>query len=349
MTVGVTPCHPNLLSSCLEEESAAWTRQIRGMSVTELCDSKAGDIPHPSISPTFWAPGSPIQLSVGFLGDSSRTQNRLSCVALGKGQFTPPMPDQCRALSSHGQILVCLNLMALKKKTSVGLILITPRDPAPTHRSVGTWQVVAVLGITWNCAEWPQTQQWHWVWSINILVNTTGLYLVTHWQPPSCISSTTRSSFSDWDKQSIWKVEAGGSGSWSALGLLLTCVSSLVLVEASLGAHLGPSHAHQGPEEAATNYGSLCNSKQVAIASHRHCLTLTRTRFSPKRHQNQHTQWLASDNIRAGSNELHKWHIQRKISGGTRPCWDKFNFVWSVLAHQLVHCCWGWPLTWMCE
>ena len=36
-----------------------------------------------------------------------------------------------------------------------------------------------------------------------------------------------------------------------------------VMVEASLGAQLGPLHAPSGPAETATNYGSFCSSKQV--------------------------------------------------------------------------------------
>ena len=36
-----------------------------------------------------------------------------------------------------------------------------------------------------------------------------------------------------------------------------------VVVEASLGLQLGPSHTHPGPAEAATNCGLLCSSKEV--------------------------------------------------------------------------------------
>lgn len=39
---------------------------------------------------------------------------------------------------------------------------------------------------------------------------------------------------------------------------------TFVLVEASLGTQLGPSHAHSGPAEPATNCGLLFSSKQVA-------------------------------------------------------------------------------------
>ena len=47
---------------------------------------------------------------------------------------------------------------------------------------------------------------------------------------------------------------------WDFAGLL----PGSVLVEHYIGMQLGPSDTHPGPSEAATNYGSICDSKQVA-------------------------------------------------------------------------------------
>ena len=48
-------------------------------------------------------------------------------------------------------------------------------------------------------------------------------------------------------------MEAGGGGSWDALGLLLPL--NLVLAKASLGMQHKPFCVHPGPEEATTNCG----------------------------------------------------------------------------------------------
>ena len=50
--------------------------------------------------------------------------------------------------------------------------------------------------------------------------------------------------------------------------------------------------------------------------------------------QKQHNQWQASDYIEERSKRLHKWHIQRETSAGTKTCWGKFHFVWSPPAQQ---------------
>ena len=92
-----------------------------------------------------------------------------------------------------------------------------------------------------------------------------------------------------------WHVVAGRSGSWRALVLLLTC-SELVLVKASFGAQFGPSHAHSVLAQVATNCGSFVVPNRLPRANH------IGLHQSPSQEaQNQHTQWPASKNIRAGS------------------------------------------------
>lgn len=60
-------------------------------------------------------------------------------------------------------------------------------------------------------AERPHTQHWQPVWTWISLVNTTHLYLVTHWEPNSYNLGTIRGSFSDWDYQEAnrWKQAEG--------------------------------------------------------------------------------------------------------------------------------------------
>ena len=45
---------------------------------------------------------------------------------------------------------------------------------------------------------------------------------------------------------------------------MVDTLPGLALVETRLRVQLGPSHIYPGPEEAATNYGSLCSLKQAA-------------------------------------------------------------------------------------
>ena len=55
-----------------------------------------------------------------------------------------------------------------------------------------------------------------------------------------------------------------------------------VLVKASCGAQLGPSHVHPGPKEAITSCGLLVAPNRLPRASHRQCPTLVSTRSLPR-------------------------------------------------------------------
>ena len=106
-----------------------------------------------------------------------------------------------------------------------------------------------------------------------------------------------------------------------------------VLVKASFGAQLSPSHMHPGPAEAAINCRSLVAPNRLVKASHRQRITLACTRVPSKRSRTN-TQRPASVDIRAGSNKLNRQHIQKKILAGTKPCGGEFCFGWQTIAQQ---------------
>ena len=93
-----TACRPTLQSSCTAEKSAAWARGVE-----------------------VWM-------------DLGRLRNWVLCL-WGEGQFSFTLPNWCRALPWHSQILVALGLT-----NSVGLPLKTPWDPTPPQRSAAMWQ-----------------------------------------------------------------------------------------------------------------------------------------------------------------------------------------------------------------
>ena len=74
---------------------------------------------------------------------------------------------------------------------------------------------------------------------------------------------------------------------------------SVVLVKANLGGQLGPSHVHPGPAETVTNCVSFCSSKQVAQSQSQALSDIGLHQNPSQEAQNQHTQWPASENIRA--------------------------------------------------
>ena len=120
------------------------------------------------------------------------------------------------------------------------------------------------------------------------------------------------------------QVEAGRGRSWSDLNFCWHAPNP-VLVKAKLGAQLGPSCKYQGPEETATNCGSLVAPNRWFRVSHRRCLTLGCNRVPPKR-PNTNTL-VARFRQQSKSSKLHKQHIQREIFAATKQCWDKFGFM----------------------
>lgn len=92
-----------------------------------------------------------------------------------------------------------------------------------------------------------------------------------------------------------WQAEAGGGRSRGALGLLLTCLQALPV--------LGPSCAHPGTAEAATNC-IACSSKQLAEDQSQAVSYIGLHQSPSQEAQCQHIQGPASDNIRTGSRQL---------------------------------------------
>ena len=86
------------------------------------------------------------------------------------------------------------------------------------------------------------------------------------------------------------------------LGIFADLFLGSVLVKASLSAQLYPLSTHPDPAEAATAVDDFVVINTLPRASHSKCLTLICTRVPPKKPQNQHNQWPASDNMRTGSN-----------------------------------------------
>ena len=75
-----------------------------------------------------------------------------------------------------------------------------------------------------------------------------------------------------------------------------------------------------------------CSSKQITESQSQEVSYIGLHQSSTQEAQEKYTQWQALDNIRAGSNKLHKWHIQREILAGTKPCCGEFYFMWPVSA-----------------
>ena len=118
------------------------------------------------------------------------------------------------------------------------------------------------------------------------------------------------------------------------LGIFADMPPGHLLVKVSLGVQLGFSHMHPDPAEVATNCGLLLVPNRFLRTSHGQHLTLACTGSLPK--GSEHTQGPASDNIKAGSNKLHKKHFQREISADTKTCRGEFCFMWSASAQQLT-------------
>ena len=104
---------------------------------------------------------------------------------------------------------------------------------------------------------------------------------------------------------------------------------SLVLVKAGLDAQFGPSYTDPGPAEAVTNCRSLCSSHRLPRASHRQRLMLVFTRVPPKRSQNEHTHWPASENIQSNS----------RIQLASQAAHSKDNLIrYQTLLKQILLC-----------
>lgn len=84
---------------------------LKGCQDTELCCSGVGPSIPSSLKPDQHYSSHGRSTSPSLLTSSSsaeglgRIQDRLNCVALGRGPFSPHTPDQCRAFPSHSQIL----------------------------------------------------------------------------------------------------------------------------------------------------------------------------------------------------------------------------------------------------
>lgn len=128
--------------------------------------------------------------------------------------------------------------------------------------------------------------------------------------------------------------------SWGDLSLLLSC-PHLVLVDDGLGTQIEHEHMHSGPTEAATDCWSLCSSKQVVQCQ-------SQTLYDVDLHQNPSQKApeptypvVAFILLPRTTLKLHKQHTQREMLAGTRSCWSKFCFMWSVPTELLIHNVWG--------
>ena len=145
-----------------------------------------------------------------------------------------------------------------------------------------------------------------------MLQNTTRSDLVTHNVPPITPVPPEALSVTKHNRQRQEETVCKVIETFTDLHL------SPVLVKASPSVQVGPSHMHPDPAEAATNCGTLVAPNRLPRASHRQCVTFVCTTVPLKRLQNQNTQWPITNNIRTGSSELHRWHIQREMPAHTR-------------------------------